>query len=120
MNIEEFLAPISPDKPCGENLEYDADFQLMNQASQGKAEQQFGDTIIPAEPADWNTVEKFATSLLSRTKDLRVMLALTHAWTRRRGLAGRRTSAACRHQQRRTGNQFRFHLSQNLVVSQRI
>ena len=88
MNIEEFLAPISPDKPCGENLEYDADFQLMNQASQGKAEQQFGDTIIPAEPADWNTVEKFATSLLSRTKDLRVMLALTHAWTRRRGLAG--------------------------------
>ncbi|MDU4274234.1 MAG: type VI secretion system ImpA family N-terminal domain-containing protein, partial [Enterobacter asburiae] len=49
---------------------------------------QFGDTIIPAEPADWNTVEKYATSLLTRTKDLRVLLALTHAWTRRRGLAG--------------------------------
>ncbi|HED4107129.1 TPA: type VI secretion system protein TssA [Enterobacter hormaechei subsp. xiangfangensis] len=88
MNIDEFLAPISPDNPCGENLEYDADFQAMGQASQGKAEQQFGDTIIPAEPADWNTVEKLATSLLGRTKDLRVMLALTHAWTRRRGLAG--------------------------------
>lgn len=88
MNIEEFLAPISPDKPCGENLEYDADFQIMNQSSQGKAEQQFGKTIIPAEPADWNTVEKFATSLLTRTKDLRVLLALTHAWTRRHGLAG--------------------------------
>ena len=88
MNIEEFLAPISPDNPCGENLEYDADFQAMNQASLGKAEQQFGDTIIPAEPADWNTVEKYATSLLTRTKDLRVLLALTHAWTRRRGLAG--------------------------------
>lgn len=57
MNIDEFLAPISPDNPCGENLEYDADFQAMGQASQGKAEQQFGDTIIPAEPADWNTVE---------------------------------------------------------------
>ena len=88
MNIDEFLAPISPDNPCGENLEYDADFQAMGQASQGKAEQQFGDTIIPAEPADWNTVERLATSLLGRTKDLRVMLALTHAWTRRRGLAG--------------------------------
>lgn len=88
MNIDEFLAPISPDNPCGENLEYDADFRAMGQASQGKAEQQFGDTIIPAEPADWNTVEKLATSLLGRTKDLRVMLALTHAWTRRRGLAG--------------------------------
>lgn len=88
MNIDEFLAPISPDNPCGENTEYDADFRAMGQASQGKAEQQFGDTIIPAEPADWNTVEKLATSLLGRTKDLRVMLALTHARTRRRGLAG--------------------------------
>ncbi|BBS37044.1 type VI secretion system protein TssA [Enterobacter sp. LM3] len=88
MNIDEFLAPISAENPCGENLEYDADFQAMGQASLGKAEQQFGDTIIPAEPADWNTVEKHATSLLGRTKDLRVMLALTHAWTRRRGLPG--------------------------------
>lgn len=33
-------------------------------------------------------MEKYATSLLTRTKDLRVLLALTHAWTRRRGLAG--------------------------------
>ena len=55
---------------------------------QGKAEQQFGDTIIPAEPADWTTVEKLAAGLLSRTKDLRVMLALTQAWTKRRGLSG--------------------------------
>ncbi len=64
--------------------EYDADFLAMEQASRGKAEQQFGSTIIPAEPADWNRVEKLATSLLERTKDIRVMLALTHAWTRRR------------------------------------
>jgi type VI secretion system protein ImpA len=35
------------EQPCGENLEYDADFQAMEQAMQGKAEQQFGDTIIP-------------------------------------------------------------------------
>lgn len=88
MNIDEFLVPISAEQPCGENLEYDADFQAMEQASQGKAEQQFGDTIIPAEPADWMQVEKLAISLLDRTKDLRVMIALTHAWTRRRGLAG--------------------------------
>ncbi len=88
MNIEDFLTPVSESQPCGENLEYDADFMAMEQASKGKAEQQFGDTIIPAEPADWSRVEKLASSLLSRTKDLRVMLALTHAWTRRRGLEG--------------------------------
>ncbi|MBS1205371.1 MAG: hypothetical protein H6R25_2270 [Proteobacteria bacterium] len=88
MTIDSLLAPVTPEQPCGENLEYDADFQAMEQASLGKAEQQFGSTIIPAEPADWNRVEKLATSLLERTKDIRVMLALTHAWTRRRGLEG--------------------------------
>lgn len=88
MTIEDLLAPVSSDSPCGENLEYDADFMAMGQAIQGKAEQQFGDTIIPAEPADWNKVEKLATGLLTRTKDIRVMLALTRAWTQLKGLPG--------------------------------
>ncbi|MCS2164493.1 type VI secretion system protein TssA [Scandinavium manionii] len=88
MNLNDFLMPVTPEHPCGENLEYDADFQAMEQATQGKGEQQFGDTIIPAEPADWTQVEKLALGLLQRTKDLRVMLALTHAWTKRRGLMG--------------------------------
>lgn len=88
MNLDELLAPISSDRPCGENLEYDADYMAMEQASAGKAEQQFGDTIIPAEPADWNKVAKLASGLLTRTKDLRVMLALTQAWTQLRGLNG--------------------------------
>jgi type VI secretion system protein ImpA len=88
MTLETLLAPVSPEQPCGENLEYDAEFQALEQATQGKAEQQFGSTIIPAEPADWNRVEKLAVALLARTKDLRVMVALTHAWTRRQGLDG--------------------------------
>ncbi|WP_437888992.1 type VI secretion system protein TssA [Phytobacter sp. V91] len=88
MTLETLLAPVTPALPCGENLEYDAEFQALEQASQGKAEQQFGSTIIPAEPADWNRVEKLACTLLTRTKDLRVMVALTHAWTRRQGLEG--------------------------------
>lgn len=88
MNIDEYLSPVTPERPCGDNLDYDAEFQAMEQAMQGRAEQQFGDTIIPAEPADWTKVEKLAASLLSRTKDLRIMLALTHAWTITRGLSG--------------------------------
>ncbi|KAI0244635.1 hypothetical protein L0F63_005372 [Massospora cicadina] len=50
MNIDALLVPVSDDRPCGENLEYDADYMAMDQASEGKAEQQFGTTIIPAEP----------------------------------------------------------------------
>lgn len=82
------LAPISSDAPCGDNLEYDADFLAMDKASTGKAEQQFGSTIIPAEAPDWIQVERLATALLTRTKDLRVMFKLTHAWTQIRGLSG--------------------------------
>ena len=88
MDLEALLAPITPDRPCGDNLEYDADYMAMDQASAGKAEQQFGDTIIPAEPADWNKVERLALDLLGRSKDLRVMLALTRAWTQLKGLSG--------------------------------
>ncbi|AHG20849.1 hypothetical protein Z042_15480 [Chania multitudinisentens RB-25] len=88
MNIDTLLAPISHDAPCGDNLEYDADFLAMEKASEGKAEQQFGSTIIPAEAPDWMQVERLATALLARTKDLRVMLKLTHAWTQTRGLPG--------------------------------
>jgi len=88
MNIDALLTPVSSDQPCGENLEYDADFIAMDQASAGKAEQQFGDTIIPAEPADWNRVERLASDLLTRSKDLRIMLALTRAWTQLKGLTG--------------------------------
>lgn len=88
MNLDDLLAPIRADAPCGENLEYDPDYLAMEQASQGKAEQQFGDEIFPAEPADWQTVERQATGLLSRTKDLRIILLLMRAWTHRRGLAG--------------------------------
>ncbi|WP_034912038.1 type VI secretion system protein TssA [Erwinia sp. 9145] len=88
MNIDALLVPVSDDRPCGENLEYDADYMAMDQASEGKAEQQFGTTIIPAEPPDWNKVERLASDLLTRTKDLRVMLALTRARTQLKGLPG--------------------------------
>ncbi|MBW7983731.1 type VI secretion system protein TssA [Enterobacillus tribolii] len=88
MTIESLLAPVSPENSCGENLEYEADFMTMEKSASGKTEQQFGDTIIPAEAPDWAAVERLATGLLRHTKDLRVMLLLTLAWTQLRGLQG--------------------------------
>ncbi|KFK97909.1 MULTISPECIES: type VI secretion system protein TssA [unclassified Serratia (in: enterobacteria)] len=98
MDIDILLAPISSDVPCGDNLEYDADFLAMDKASIGKAEQQFGSTIIPAELPDWIQVERLASALLMRTKDLRVMLKLTQAWTQIRGLPGYADGLALIHQ----------------------
>lgn len=74
--------------PCGEDLSYDADFLALENAAQGKPEQQFGDTVIAPEPPDWRDVENRAVELLSRTKDLRITSQLCRAWTSLRGLTG--------------------------------
>ncbi|PHM72498.1 type VI secretion system protein TssA [Xenorhabdus kozodoii] len=88
MNIEALLEPVSIESPCGENLEYDPEFMTLEQSLLGKIEQQFGDITIPAEPPDWIQAEKQAISLLRRTKDLRVVMALTLSWLQMRGLCG--------------------------------
>ncbi|MDR0218555.1 MAG: type VI secretion system protein TssA [Enterobacteriaceae bacterium] len=89
MNIDVLLAPISENDACGENLEYDDEFLLLERLLVGKTEQQFGEVIIPAEPPDWRKVEEKATELFcDRTKDIRIIIALMHAWVEKHGLCG--------------------------------
>jgi type VI secretion system protein ImpA len=70
---ESWLHDVAADDPAGPNLEFDADFGALERAAQGKPEQQFGATIIPAEDPDWKSVDALATSLLERTRDLRIL-----------------------------------------------
>ena len=86
--LELLQSPVEGPLPCGEDLEYDPDFMALQQAATGKREQQFGSTIIPAEPPDWARVERIATQLCQRTLDVRVLVLLTLAWTESRGLPG--------------------------------
>jgi len=88
MEFADLLKTIDPGLPCGDDLEYDAGFLQLQQDMVGKSEQQFGDTIIPAQPPDWHAVEKQALALLERTRDLRVIACLARAWTETRGLPG--------------------------------
>jgi len=88
MNIDQLLSPVSAAAPCGENLEYDPAYMHLCQLARGKPEQQFGDTIIPAADPDWREVEKCASDLLARSKDLRLMLLLAQSWTALSGLPG--------------------------------
>ena len=80
-----WLAAVSDELPAGPNLEFDADFGALERAAQGKPEQQYGDTIIPAEEPDWKEVGSLALTLLDRTRDLRV---LAHFAVARLHLAG--------------------------------
>ena len=79
VELEALLSEISSDSPCGENLEYDAQFGEMERATVGKPEQQFGSTVVPAEEPKWKDVQKLALELLTRTKDLRVAAELVRS-----------------------------------------
>lgn len=87
-DVEALLAPVSAEAPCGENLEYNADYVAMEMAAVGKPEQQFGSTVIPAEEPNWREVREKAQELLTRSKDVRIAVYLTRAAVRTDGLSG--------------------------------
>ena len=82
------LPDLSPDSPAGENLENDSAFGALERATRGKAEQQHGDLIIPAEDPDWKEVDAQATALLASTRDLRILQYLAVARLHLQGLPG--------------------------------
>ena len=86
--IESMLAQIAADAPCGPNLEYDDEYLRLRQVATGKPEQQYGETVIAAEPPDWLAVERHASALFVRNKDLRVAALLTRSWTELSGIPG--------------------------------
>ena len=86
--VDALQAPISEASPAGDNLEYDPAFTALESASQGKPEQQFGDTVIPAVDPEWRQVSEQAQALLGRSKDARAAVLLLRAATRMQGIEG--------------------------------
>jgi type VI secretion system protein ImpA len=88
-NVEALLTAVAGTDPCGADLEYgDPAFVELGRAAEGKAEQQIGSTIIPAEPPDWKVVARQANELFGRTKDLRIAAHLARALLNTEGLKG--------------------------------
>ncbi len=88
LDLERLLSPIAEDAPCGDDLEYDLEFGEMERAAAGKPEQQFGNTIVPAEDPDWRNLQRVCVKLLDRTKDLRVAVYLSRSTLNTDGLLG--------------------------------
>ena len=88
VDIERYLQEISPETPCGEDLEYDVEFIELEQLLRGKAEVQIGDTFEEAEPPNWREVIKACESLLNRTRDLRVLISYFTALIETEGFIG--------------------------------
>lgn len=79
IDLSVLLQPCSDSEPSGEDPEYDSAFMEMEQAAQGKPEQQYGDTVIPAEEPDWKQVKRLSLELMGRCKDLRVAVYFAKA-----------------------------------------
>ncbi len=88
LQLTRFSSEISADLPCGENLEYDPDFALLEREIQGTPERQSGDSVIPAEPPDWKKVSELAYKLLARSHDIQVSVYLTCALVHSDGFSG--------------------------------
>lgn len=82
------LAQTDADHPSGPSLEYDVLFIAMERAASGREEQQYGQTVIEAEPPQWTAVQKLATDLLQRTHDLRIGVYLAESVIETEGLSG--------------------------------
>jgi len=87
-DLESLLTPLADEAPSGPDLEYDADFQTLERTATPKAERAIGDSVKTAEEPDWDKVSSLGEDLLGRSRDLRVAVHLTAAWTRMHGLAG--------------------------------
>ncbi|MHC5787114.1 type VI secretion system protein TssA [Pseudomonas idahonensis] len=92
MDVPMLLAAISATSPCGEDLEYDAEFLHLERAAQGQPERSMGDSILPAEPPDWRSVQQQSLDLLARSKDLRITHFLLQSTLALEGLPGLATS----------------------------
>ena len=88
IDVNALLNEVSPESPCGEDLEYDPAFGELERSAQGTPEQTIGDSVVGGEPPDWRAVRDQARELLGRSKDLRIAVYLARALTRTDGMEG--------------------------------
>lgn len=93
MSLEQWLAPVSAENPCGPNLEYDAQFLALEESVRTQSRQEFrrddgGSIEIEGTEIQWSVVLEQAQSLLMRSKDLRAALLLTRALLHQEGYRG--------------------------------
>lgn len=91
-DIEALLAPISEERPCGEDLRYDTAFDVVQAAMQHCLRCEAGlveDESQTKVQADWRAViQRGGELLVRRTKDLRIAVWVARALASQDGFAG--------------------------------
>lgn len=88
IDIDALLTPVTDDLPQGSALDYDGDFLALERDLEGQPEQQYGETLIPAQQPDWPKALQAAQHLLGRSKDFRLAVTITRALTHIAGPQG--------------------------------
>lgn len=88
LDIEQLLRPITDDAPCGPEIEDDPAYLAFEVKLAGTPERQMGPVIEPARPPNWREIQQEAVQLLSRSRDIRLELALIQGLIHTQGVVG--------------------------------
>jgi type VI secretion system protein ImpA len=90
--VNDVLAPISDEQPCGEDLSFSPEFdRIMDARREDDPTVDYGEWQVALKQADWPTVVACCTELLqTRSKDLRLAAWLAEAEVKTTGLPGLR------------------------------
>jgi type VI secretion system protein ImpA len=72
--VQEYMAPLSDAEPCGPNLEYDPEYVSLLTKMIPKGEAQYGDFVKIPEAPNWREIERDCRRMLSRTRDITILL----------------------------------------------
>ena len=80
--------PISAECPCGPDLEYDPEYLLLFTRATPREEAQYGDFVSTPETINWAELERDARRLLTRSKDIRILVVLLRCRIQQAGARG--------------------------------
>ncbi|MDB5871610.1 MAG: hypothetical protein JWQ07_1052 [Ramlibacter sp.] len=88
-DLEQILAPVPGDAPCGPSVRYDPAFLALRQSrAEDDASLPMREWERPLKKADWRAVANDCTALLAKSKDLQLAAWLGDAWVRQHQIEG--------------------------------
>lgn len=90
INVDELLIPISQEAPCGVDLSFSTEFDVIQTARRfDDPSLDQGEWVTPLKEADWGLVVTQCAGLLqAKSKDVRLAVWLTEALGKTKGFAG--------------------------------
>lgn len=83
---QHLFQPIPGPSPCGEDLEYDPAYILLQSRLRPRLEAEYGQFVETASPVNWAEIERDCHALLAKSRDVRLIITLIRCRLRTIGL----------------------------------